>query len=473
MTDQPVTSSGYLERGDDIIPVDTVYASGYSLFVLFKENPEIEDGTEFDGLVLGVKDRQHQFGACYFHSEPNIHGFGGRLIFTTEVYDFHSLFFKGKVFNAQNYFDNIAVVFEQKNKIVPSFKEYTSNVAYDLRVYREFFDDLEAKLRKEPEPVRSAAEVAILSTSGRRYMGFFDEMLQVLENEIKDFTQEEHARHGYYFRKQVWDIILSSEGLTLTNIKPRGYLGDPEMTAHIYENGYRGNSIFGKLMHKHPVECRAAQAVRNRRRLLTRMLLEAEKTFPGLPRAGFKFMSVACGGAYEVRDLFEQTEDAFERFSCSLLDQDGYALSEAVEAISEIEKRTGKKLNRRAENLSSLLGVRPLNTSVRTMLKGRLWETWGRFHFIYSVGLFDYLTPPVARVVARKLYELLLPGGQLVIGNFHVNNPSKWYMEYWMDWPLYYRTEEDLLDLVTDPDAVSSVFFEESGTQMFLHVKKP
>src|SRR5262249_34666657 len=155
--------------------------------------------------------------------------------------------------------------------------------------------------------------------------------------------------------------------LTLTNLKPRGYLGDPEMMALIHENEFRGTSTFGRLMHKHPLETLAAQAVRNRRYVLTKMLLEHEKTFTGLPAAGFKFLSVASGAAYEVRDLYASAPDTFERFSCTLLDQDGFALSEAIEAIADIERRNSKLASQPTQQISSLLGIQSLNKSVRTM----------------------------------------------------------------------------------------------------------
>ncbi|GAH98529.1 unnamed protein product, partial [marine sediment metagenome] len=61
-----------------------------------------------------------------------------------------------------------------------------------------------------------------------------------------------------------------------------------------------------------------------------------------------------------------------------------------------------------------------LNASVRTMLATRqLIKEWGQFDFIYSMGLFDYLTPPVATAVLGRLYQLLKPGGDMLIGNFH------------------------------------------------------
>ena len=89
------------------------------------------------------------------------------------------------------------------------------------------------------------------------------------------------------------------------------------------------------------------------------------------------------------------------------------------------------------------------------------------------MGLFDFLTPPAARVVLSKLFQLLTPGGEMIIGNFHVSNPSIIYMEYWLDWVLYCRTEEEFKRLLSsEPTAQSSVFFENTGSQMFLHVKK-
>lgn len=48
-----------------------------------------------------------------------------------------------------------------------------------------------------------------------------------------------------------------------------------------------------------------------------------------------------------------------------------------------------------------------------------------KYNYIYSMGLFDYLPTPVAQKLAKQLYNLLAPGGLLLIGNYHVNNPYK------------------------------------------------
>jgi hypothetical protein len=46
-------------------------------------------------------------------------------------------------------------------------------------------------------------------------------------------------------------------------------------------------------------------------------------------------------------------------------------------------------------------------------------------------------------------------------------------MEYWLDWVLYYRTEHEFIDLLKNvPSAGTKVLFEDTGSQMFLQVRK-
>jgi len=67
----------------------------------------------------------------------------------------------------------------------------------------------------------------------------------------------------------------------------------------------------------------------------------------------------------------------------------------------------------------------------------------------------------------------LKPGGDMLIGNFHVSNPSRTYMEYWNDWVIYYRTGEEFVDLLRGVSSMeTSISFEDTECQMFLHVKK-
>ena len=215
-------------------------------------------------------------------------------------------------------------------------------------------------------------------------------------------------------------------------------------------------------MNKHPLDHPGAQAVRNRRVLIAKKLSEIKMRYGNHPGEKCKVLSVACGPAFELNDLLSSPEDC-DVFNFSLLDQDKYALLEAAIIVDHLEKKLGRRIK-----------VNYLNESVRTMLATpHLEGKWGQFDFVYSMGLFDYLTPPVASAVIKKLYELLIPGGEMVIGNFHVSNPSRHYMEYWLDWVLYYRNELEFKELLGGiSSAETKVSFEDTKVQMFLHVRK-
>lgn len=456
-----LTLEGVLERDDARLPVTVRFASRLSLFVSFQTGKLFPDRSVFQRLTLKLADRELELSSCRLHTEYTRQGGAGRLVFLDDIYDFQALFFEKKFVNLRGFFQNLPLVLAQKEQVRPEFREYVSGALYDLAVYKRFFNEQDRTLANEPEQVAAPAQEVLLRTEGRRFFEFFDAQLKELEQVVAKFDREEHERHGYYLRRQAWEFILGSAFLKRTNLKPRGYAGDAEMMVMVYENRFLGNYVFNKLMHKHPVETAAAQAVRNRRRLIPSVLRSIAPRFAP-QEAPLRLLSLACGPAWELEDVYAQPEDA-ARYHLTLLDQDPQALEMARQAVARVKA---------ARDLS--VQARYLNDSVRTMLGGRDLRTRiGSFHFIYSMGLFDYLTRPVARALLSRLFELLEPGGTLLIGNYHVGNPTRHYMAYWMDWVLYYRTEEEFLDLGEGlPGAKLSLTFDETRAQMFLQVDK-
>ena len=176
----------------------------------------------------------------------------------------------------------------------------------------------------------------------------------------------------------------------------------------------------------------------------------------------FNVLSVGCGPAFELQNIFTSQRDC-DRFHFTLFDQDSAALSEAAELLGGIERKIGAQPR-----------IDLVQGSVRTMLFSRkVSDRWGKFDFIYSLGLFDYLEIRVARAVFNRLFNLLKPGGVLIVGNFHVSNPSRYYMGYWGDWVLLHRTEEDLKSLLqNNPVRKASIRYDATKTQMLLNVEK-
>jgi extracellular factor (EF) 3-hydroxypalmitic acid methyl ester biosynthesis protein len=452
---------GQLIDDGETYPVSLLNYSRFALLVKFHSGNLVEDNYSFNNLKLKVNGESLELGKCKYISDVNINGYSGKIVFTREIYDLSVLFSKHKVVNLLTTFNNLPLVIGYKDNITEKFRDFTAAVNYDFNVYKHFFDDMDKRFSDEPDDIKREIEESIIKSEGRKFFAYLDKMLEELNEIVSGFNREEHEKHGYYFRRQLWHILMCSQFMKRANVKPRGYAGDSEMMNMLYRREYEGNSTFEKLMHRHPIERPAAQAVRNRRKIIAENLDQIHQKIGDSLEDRMKVLSVACGPAFELNNIIKSKGD-MDKYSFSLLDQDRDALSEAAGSINDLQKKYNKKLD-----------VEFIIESVRTLLMSpKFVETAGQFHFIYSMGLFDYLTPPTARAVFSKLYEMLMPGGEIVIGNYHVSNPDKWYMEYWHDWVLYYRTEADMLGIVTDDKSEKEILFDGTKSQMFLKVKK-
>lgn len=452
----------FLVLGSQKIPIQAECASKYSLFFRFCEKQRMIDFNKPVNLLIQNDGNHLEVGPCRIISGTDIIGCNGRIVFERDVYDIKSLLHKKKIEKLQTFSSELHPLLERKEKVKPSFKKYIADLSYDLGVYKKLFDAMDMRYRSEPEEVQRAVQKAIIYSEGPDFRRFFEDKLLELKGLVQDFSPEEHRHHGYYFRRQLWNFIMSCPFTSRATLKPRGYAGDSELMRMIYLNDYQGDSTFSKIAHKHAVEHTAAESVRYRIHLITHMLKKRGdfSARPSLQK--IKILSVGCGPAFELKQILMSPQDC-ERYQFTLFDQDASALSEATEVTSEIKKDLG---------LSPEIDY--VQGSVRLMLFSRqLKRKWGQFEFIYSMGLFDYLNTRVASAVLDRLYRLLKPGGDLVVGNFHIDNPSKYYMQYWGDWYLLHRTEAELRNLFrNDSNAKVSILYDETKSQMFLHINK-
>jgi extracellular factor (EF) 3-hydroxypalmitic acid methyl ester biosynthesis protein len=437
-------------------------ASRLSLHIVLEGGARLTDGAVLEWVELEAEQRV-RLGRCRFATEGGAAaGSSGRLVFLDDVYDCRSLVHDGRFMDLRGFFQNLSLVLGQRERIRAEFKEHCARLAYELSVYKRFFDEQDRIIAEEPAEVAHAAREALLRTEGRRFLAFLDTKIAELDALVHEYTHEEHERHGFYLRRVLWPYLMAGEFLRRSNLKPRGYAGDAEMMMMAYENAYVGTYVFNQLMHKHGVETRAAEAVRSRRRLVPRMLREAADRQAGASPGPFHVLSLAAGPASELEDIIRDAADA-RRFDVTLLDQDPFALDLARETVRRVEAARGARLT-----------VRYVQDSVRTMIRTRdLGSALGRHHFVYSMGLFDYLSTPVAQAVLAKTWAVVRPGGTLLVGNFHSSTPTRYHMAYWGDWSLWYRTEDAFLSLADGLDRASAhIEFDETGCQMFLRLEK-
>jgi extracellular factor (EF) 3-hydroxypalmitic acid methyl ester biosynthesis protein len=198
--------------------------------------------------------------------------------------------------------------------------------------------------------------------------------------------------------------------------KPRGYAGDADMLDLIYDQRPKtklssiGETIF-------PIVSRfvTGTSVSLRRDIMAHHIDEIASI-----RAMPSVMSLACGHLREAERSVAVNNGKLAKLLA--VDQDRHSLHEVA------KKNEGGTIEARY-------------ASVGEIVKGR---QLGSFDLIYSGGLYDYLDDQTAVALTMRLFNMLNPGGRLILANFTPTNYGRPYMETFMDWHLNLRSPEAL-----------------------------
>ncbi len=381
------------------------------------------------------------------------------IILDSEFIDMDFLLTKQALFLQEDEIKKVKMHLSVEENLSQKYIEFCSHFTFGLSLYKISLDELDSKFQNEPEKLKEALFSSLLQGIGKEFYQFLTDSMKELSAMTRNYTKLENERSGFFLRKSIFHFILESEFIKRTNLRPRGYAGDSVMMEMLYRNEYLGKSSFGRIFHKHACDTKAADAVRNRRKLINHFMNE---TLSKSDKKEFRILSIACGPAWEIQDFLKDSPYK-HRVKIHLLDQDDEALNEAKNGILSID------------NQGQPFSYEFIKESVRTILKTKSPELlFGQFDFIYSMGLYDYLTDSVAKALTMKLFSMLSERSMMIIGNYHETNETRKYMEYIMDWALYYREESSMLELLEDIQVPihSYVDFDGSGTQMFLKVTK-
>lgn len=274
-------------------------------------------------------------------------------------------------------------------------------------------------------------------------------MLEKLNPQQKKLSVE-------FIRNQLAPLVYGAPFANRAFYKPRGYAGDYEMMNHLYRNELVGKTLFDQTMHKYFIDEPAGVAVKNRGHYLYQKIKGLIETNPNKP---LKILSVASGPAMEVQLLLQNCPHLFgKNIEFTFIDQDEESLKHAQKQIGSLErfKNSGFKFLYK-------------NLAIKNIIIQGLPS--GDFDMIYSAGLFDYFTDPVAQTAAKQMSLSLGPSGTLIIGNFSKDNPCVPFMEYILDWILIYRSSEEMTKLFKDLGSVT-IEQEDLGVNLFAVIKK-
>lgn len=235
--------------------------------------------------------------------------------------------------------------------------------------------------------------------------------------------------------------------------KPRGYAGDAVMMDYLYGiHGYHDAaaeaSELGREIYEYIRGSLAPESVRYRREHIAQLI---DRMATGGSRPSV--LAVAAGHLREAELSSALASGHLGRF---------VALDADAESLRDIERHYAR------------LGVETVHASVRHLLMRKIGL--GAFDFVYAAGLYDYLGENSAQTLSARLFEMVNPGGQMLIPNFAPRLRDRGYMETFMDWTLIYRDPQDMVRLLDkiEPAQVQSydVYEDPSGSVVYLLVKK-
>lgn len=244
--------------------------------------------------------------------------------------------------------------------------------------------------------------------------------------------------------------------------KPKGYPGDYLVMDHIYAGCPRGDTPYGQVVHTLGIQ--TGQFIEKRKEFVRQAIIEMEAQCinPG----GMLIASLGCGPAKEVAEFSQSHVAGARPLTFILVDQDSDALRHAGKSIAESlgKRQDGPHIDIQLRHQSVMHLMREIEPS----------ELVKHPDMIYSAGLFDYFGDRTCRVLSKRLYDALRPGGLLLLGNMKANTNMVWPLELIADWPLTYRTAENVLSWTDGLNGAEiSLRTDATGYDYLLSVRKP
>ncbi len=322
------------------------------------------------------------------------------------------------------------------DKIDTSFKALVADLRYVLETVQEAMEEEEKTISRYGTVHRNRMEKVAIKRFERPVFNYFDDAMIQLNGLVCNFDEQTHAYHREYFQKQLGTLIWQSPFAKRAYTKPLGYAGDYEMMDMIYRNPYEGDTLYAKLMQVYfTYHIPPAKAVRNRVPLLLKKIEQVAKKGKHATRRS-RILSLACGPANEVLEFINQSE-ASNNVELTLIDIEPEALYFTQEMVLEAIRNNKRTIKAHIYYLP-LMQLLTQHTK-HVHLTNR--------DLIYCMGLFDYFPDRVVQGALKVLYQMLSSEGRLIVGNFDPCNTFKGCLEYCLEWPLIYRSQEELVRL--------------------------
>jgi extracellular factor (EF) 3-hydroxypalmitic acid methyl ester biosynthesis protein len=364
-------------------------------------------------------------------------------------------------------FEGFVQEWQKLYRVAPEFKALLADLQTFLTDLRLWLEQVELGIRSSPSADRAELEQQISQTLAQPILFHIDAMHERFEEAARQIPTDQRDAHQVLVRRQLHPLFLCAPFAYRTYQKPLGYAGDYEIMNMIHRNTFEGASLYAKMIHFWLVRQWAAQSVRNRIVHMKARLIE-ETLRVMRERRPARILNLGCGPAREVQDFI--AERAFSDYAeFTLVDFDAETLAHVASALGKAKRdhgrTTGVHLSRMSVNQLLRFSTRPSSNPLGS-----------GFDMIYCGGLFDYLSDRICKRLVSMFYDLVTPGGLVVVANMHdERRPFRYMVEFLLDWHLIYRDAACMSSFVPEAAAPDSwsVVHEPTAANMFLEVRKP
>ena len=263
------------------------------------------------------------------------------------------------------------------------------------------------------------------------------ELVAKKQNEFKDKTAYMLCKSWFMNHARIW---------------PQGYQGDYKMLDRIYKNIPLSEGI-GSFIDCYFLDYSLSRAVRGR-------LLKAKEilTQEFLKKKDQSFFDIGCGSS---RDLFEMSATIINsdiRVACIDIDED--ALRFSMERLTYA-------------GLGDLIQLRKYNVA-RMINRARNLKEFGAQDIIYSAGVFNYLPDSLILNLLGALYDLLNPGGKMIIAFEDAEQYRRQEVHWLVNWDSFLQRAEPDCRALFSASGFPAVDIrrDETGVIMFCTLEK-
>jgi len=225
-------------------------------------------------------------------------------------------------------------------------------------------------------------------------------------------------------------------------MKPHGYSGDYVIIERIYQGWLSPKEHLVNWDRFFHVQ-EAPRAIINRKKYFIDILCALEK------KDGKRdILNIGCGPAQDIVEFLSKGESHIF-FEC--VDYDKNAIEYSYNKVKEKGFLNNIEFHR-----DNALKFRPPR----------------QYDLIWYAGLFDYLDEKTFKILLMRQLAFVKAGGELVVGNFSLNNPTRDYMECG-NWFLHHRSPDDLIKIASEcgiPREKIAVKSEPLGVNLFMHI---